>query len=250
MLKIQSLDDTLDARGLKFLAYGASGSGKTRLIGTLPGKVLIASAEAGLLSLASLPDRKRLQVVEISSIDGLREVYTHVKREGGYDWVVLDSISEIAEVCLTEHKTKTKDPRQAYGAIQDDVGAILRAFRDLDCGVYFSAKESKEKDDATGRVSYGISMPGAKLGQQIPYLFDEVLRLIIVDDKDDAGNVEKVRWLQTANDGRSVAKDRSGLLDPFEEPDLGAIAAKIRGARQPVQEKEDTPTIEDVGNAA
>lgn len=252
MLKLKKLDDVIDSRGLKVLVYGNAGVGKTRLIGSLPGRILIASAEAGLLSLTSLADSKRILVVEIASVDGLREVYSHVKgaSPGAYDWVVLDSISEIAEVCLTENKAKTKDPRQAYGAIQDDVGSILRAFRDLDCGVYFSAKESREKDEATGRVSYGISMPGSKLGPSVPYLFDEVFRLIVVDDKDEKGNIERVRWLQTANDGKSAAKDRSGLLDPYEPADLGAIAAKIRGARVPVQEKEETPTIEDVGNAA
>ena len=236
-MKIQKLDDVIDARGIKALVYGASGTGKTRLIESLPGRVLVASAEAGMLSLRGLGGG-RIDVVEITSIDGLREVYSHVKRTAhGYDWIALDSVSEIAEVCLTEQKKLTKDPRAAYGAIQDEVGGILRAFRDLDVGVYFSAKEHKEKDDSTGRTSYGLSMPGAKLGAQVPYLFDLVMRLVVVSDKDEAGNAVDVRWLQTANDGRSVAKDRSGRLEPFELADptsgdvwgLGAIVEKIRG---------------------
>jgi hypothetical protein len=36
------------------------------------------------------------------------------------------------------------------------------------------------------------------------------------------------RWLQTQPDDSFVAKDRSGALDPFEKPDLAAIAAKVR----------------------
>lgn len=246
MLKITTLREAIDDKGIKVLVYGDAGVGKTKLIGTLPGRVLVASAESGLLSLSS-SGRDDIMVVEISSIDGLREVYSHVKgvSPGGYNWVVLDSISEIAEVCLTESKIKLKDPRQAYGAVQDEVGAILRAFRDLPVNVYFAAKEQRTKDDATGRVSVGISMPGTKLGQSVPYLFDEVLRLIVVDDKDADGNIERVRWLQTANDGKSVAKDRSGLLDAYEEPDLGAVAAKIHAGSRGIVRAVGTRTIEE-----
>lgn len=233
MIKIQKLEDVIDRRGIKILVYGASGAGKTRAIETLPGRVLIASAEAGLLSLAQGTDSARLDVVEITSIDGLREVHRVVSKAGhGYDWVVLDSVSEIAETCLVELKKKNPDPRAAYGAIQDEIGGILRAFRDLDVGVYFSAKEAREKDEATQRVSYGIMMPGAKLGLAIPYIFDEVFRLVVVDDKDaETGVVERVRWLLTASDSKNTAKDRSGVLDPYEPCDLGAIAAKIKAAR-------------------
>lgn len=226
-IKIVSLASAIGSRGTKILSYGDAGTGKTFMISTLPGKVLIASAEAGLLSLSAFGEDPRFSVVEINSIAGLREVYSHIRKPGhGYDWVVLDSISEIAETCLTEEKAKTKDPRQAYGAIQDEVGSILRAFRDLEINVYFSAKQAREKDEATSRISYGIAMPGSKLGPSIPYLFDEVFRLVVNKEEDGTES----RWLLTRNDGRSVAKDRSGMLDPYEPADLGAIAAKIRGA--------------------
>ena len=43
----------------------------------------------------------------------------------------------------------------------------------------------------------------------------------------DENNVPK-RVLLTQPDGISVAKDRSGKLDLWEEPDLGAIINKIR----------------------
>ena len=37
------------------------------------------------------------------------------------------------------------------------------------------------------------------------------------------------RYLMTATDGKSTAKDRSGRLDAYEPADLGAIVAKIGG---------------------
>lgn len=225
----KSLRDAIDARAPKILVYGGAGVGKTTLIASLRGKVLILSAEAGLLSLAGAD--LDADVVEVQSIDALRAVYAELRAgDHGYDWVVLDSVSEIGEVCLSAEKAKTKDPRQAYGSLSDEMTKIMRAFRDLSCGVYFSAKLSSTKDEATGRVSHGVSMPGAKLGEALPYLFDEVFRLVVIDEDDGEGGKVSARYLMTSTDGKSVAKDRSGRLDALEPADLGAVVAKIGGA--------------------
>ena len=62
-----------------------------------------------------------------------------------------------------------------------------------------------------------------RLGQALPYLFDELLVLRVEKDAEGAPS----RWLQTGADLQYVAKDRSGTLDQYELPDLSAIAAKI-----------------------
>ena len=68
-------------------------------------------------------------------------------------------------------------------------------------------------------------MPGNKTGQMLPYFFDEVLALRV--EKDADGN--PVRVLQCQPDGAWLAKDRSGALDMWEEPHLGALIKKIGG---------------------
>ena len=244
-IKIQKLDDVIAGIGCKILVYGDAGMGKTSLIASLPGRKLVVCVEGGLRSLQDAGiSNDDMDVVTARSIAELREAYAYARKSGAsYDWICLDSISEIAEVCLVEQKIVQKglpnggDPRAAYGTTQDEIIAIMRAFRDLTTNVYFTSKECREKDDKTGRVSYGLMMPGTKLGPAIPYLFESIYRLVVVADKDDDGKPLLVRWLQTANDGRSVAKDRSGRLDPFELADptsgetwgLGAIVEKIRG---------------------
>ena len=45
----------------------------------------------------------------------------------------------------------------------------------------------------------------------------------------DRATGEEQRWLQTAPDSRHHAKDRSGVLDAREYPDLSNIAQKIMG---------------------
>jgi phage nucleotide-binding protein len=215
---------SLAANGVKVLVYGQAGAGKTSLIKSLPSPIVL-SAEGGLLSIqdADLP------FIEIASMEDLREAYewlTSSDDAKAYQSVALDSISEIAEVCLNHEKKVNKDPRAAYGAMQEQMADIIRAFRDLPGRhVYMSAKLEKTQDEM-GRVLYAPSMPGNKTGQALPYFFDEVLALRV--EKDGEGATQ--RALMCDSDGLWLAKDRSGKLDAWETPDLTAIIAKI-GAR-------------------
>jgi phage nucleotide-binding protein len=213
----------LTANGVKVLVYGQAGAGKTSLIKTLPSPIVL-SAEGGLLSIqdADLP------YIEITSMTELQEAYkwlTEAVEAKGFGSVALDSISEIAEVCLNHEKKVNKDPRAAYGAMQEQMADIIRAFRDLPGRhVYMSAKLEKTQDEM-GRVLYSPSMPGNKTGQALPYFFDEVLALRV--EKDGEGNTQ--RALMCDSDGLWLAKDRSGKLEAWEAPDLAAIIAKIGG---------------------
>jgi phage nucleotide-binding protein len=213
----------LHANGVKLLVYGNAGTGKTSLIPTLPTPVVL-SAEGGLLSIADAD----VSYVEVSSYDTLMEAYRWVTESDEakhFESIALDSISEIAEVVLNHEKKIAKDPRQAYGAMQEQMSDIIRAFRDIpNKHVYFTAKCEKATDE-TGRILYAPSMPGNKTGQQLPYFFDEVLALRV--EKDAEGNAQ--RALMCDSDGIWQAKDRSGKLDTWEAPDLGAIIAKIGG---------------------
>ena len=206
--------------GVKILVYGQAGAGKTSLIKTLPSPIVL-SAEAGLLSIAGAD----IPYIEIHNLEELYEAYDFVREHSGdYRKIVLDSVSEIAEVVLAAEKAKVKDPRQAYGALQDSMNSLIRAFRDLPMNVYISAKMEKIQDD-TGKIFYGPSAPGTKVSQSLPYFFDEVFVLRVEANQD--GKYE--RWLQTMTDGVYVAKDRSGKLAAFEQADLGAVIGKIGG---------------------
>jgi phage nucleotide-binding protein len=212
------------AQAVKLLVYGQAGAGKTSLIPTLP-KPVILSAEGGLLSIADT----NLPFIEITSMAELQEAYkwlTSSAEAGEFQSVALDSISEIAEVVLNAEKKINKDPRAAYGAMQEQMADVIRAFRDLPGKhVYMSAKLEKTQDEM-GRVLYAPSMPGNKTGQSLPYFFDEVLALRV--EKDAEGNTR--RALMTDGDGLWLAKDRSGKLEVWEDADLGEIIKKIGGA--------------------
>jgi phage nucleotide-binding protein len=211
------------ANGVKILCYGQSGAGKTSLIPTLPNPVVL-SAEGGLLSIAGA----NVPFIEINSMDALREAYEWLMKSDeakGFQSVAIDSISEIAEVVLNHEKKTNKDPRAAYGSMQEQMADVIRAFRDLPGRhVLMTAKLEKTQDEM-GRVLYSPSMPGNKTGQSLPYFFDEVLALRV--ERDAEGGTQ--RALMCDSDGLWLAKDRSGKLGAWEGPDLGAVIAKIGG---------------------
>ena len=220
-IKIKSTSD-VHANGIKALVYGSAGAGKTTLSASMPEPIII-SAEGGLLSIqdADIP------YIEVNSMETLREAFDYVAGPDGdkYQSVVLDSISEIGEVVLIHEKSVNKDGRAAYGEMASQMTSIIRAFRDLPGkNVLMTAKVEKSQDE-NGRVLYSPSMPGAKVGQSLPYFFDEVLALRV--EKDAEGVTQ--RAIMCHPDGLWTAKDRSGKLEQWEAADMGAIIRKIGG---------------------
>lgn len=211
--------------GVKILVYGQAGSGKTFLAPTLPSPVVL-SAEGGLLSIQA----SNVSYIEVKSMADLRDAFLWCRdssESGPFASVVLDSISEVAEVVLQHEMGKAKDGRAAYGEMNTVMHEMIRAFRDLPGKhVYMSAKLEKSQDEM-GRILYNPSMPGKTLSQGLPYFFDEVLALRV--EKDAEGISQ--RALMCDSDGLWAAKDRSGRLDAWERPDLGDIIQKIGGLK-------------------
>lgn len=219
-IKIQSTAKSVQS--VKALIYGESGVGKTKLAATVE-EPLILNAEGGLLSLS----QNNLDSIKIETVEDVMEAYeflTESENAKKYKTVVLDSISEIAEVYLSALKRKHKDARQAYGELADDVSKLIRAFRDIpNKHVYFIGKGAKIEDE-NGISVYRPTMPGKNLLNGLPYHFDLVMALKIGKLEDG----DEYRYLQTKAEMQWIAKDRSGVLDAIEKPDLGAIFEKIK----------------------
>lgn len=214
--------------GVKVLSFGASGSGKTSLIPTLPSPIAL-SAEGGLLSIAGAD----IPYIEIASMDDLTEAYMWLLESAEakqYQSVALDSISEVAEVVLANELKQTVngkkvDGRMAYGELNTKMAELIRSFRDLPGRhVLMTAKLEKSQDEM-GRVLYAPSMPGKTLSQNLPYFFDFVFPMRV--ERDAEGKTQ--RALMTDSDGLWLAKSRSRALEAWEAPDLGAIIKKIGG---------------------
>lgn len=221
-MKITTTDVEGRAHGIKVLVYGAAGVGKTTLCGTAP-KPLIISAEAGLLSLR----RQRIPVITVVSAGDLWDAFTWINqnaKKNGIETVCLDSISEIVEKVLADTKKKTKDPRAAYGDMATQAIDLVKAFRDLSgFNVVVTAKQATTVDPITNVSRAVPTAPGQQVGPALPYLFDEVFHA--ATDKDQQGKT--YYYLRTRAAFNADAKDRSGVLDELEYPDLTNIFAKI-----------------------
>lgn len=223
-VKIQNTRGFGARNGVKILVYGRAGRGKTFLCSTCPNPIVI-SAESGLLSLAQFD----LPYIEVKNFEQFRDAYTWARSSSEarqFQTICLDSISDIAETCLSFQLGKNKDGRKAYGEMIKQMSDEIRNWRDLPgFHVYMSAKEDRLKDDQSGVIMNAPMMPGNKLAANVPYFPDEVFQLGI----EQQGMAGSYRYLRCHPDFNNDAKDRSGKLNAIEEPHLGKIIAKITG---------------------
>lgn len=221
-LQFSTTDQEARLHGIKVLVYGRAGMGKTTLCGTAPSPVII-SAESGLLVLG----RKRIPVIKINTMQDVWDAYTWCTKSAkaqGIQTICIDSISEVAEKVLSNEKKKTKDGRAAYGEYGTLAIDLVKAFRDISgFNVVITAKEAV-KTDAFNVVRVEPAAPGQQVGPALPYLFDEVFHAA----KGIDAQGKEYHYLRTRASISADAKDRSGMLDEIEYPDLGHIFGKIQ----------------------
>lgn len=227
------------AHSVKMCVHAPAGYGKSMLAATTP-RPLLVTVEGGTLSLSPKniaaafgPNRQdvcyNIPGIEIANLVDLTQAYMFIRTSAemrNFDTVNIDSLTEIAEKVLAGSKAVNKDGRAAYGEMQDRVVQIIRDFRDLpDKHVYFSAKQEREQDAASGLMLFGPMMPGKYLTQNLAYFFDEVFALTI-SPPDATGKSQ--RSLLTRSNNQYSAKDRSGALAEYEPCHLGTVIAKIQ----------------------
>ena len=235
-MKVQTTKSFSTDFGVKILIYGPSGAGKTYAASTLQGfKPVIISAESGTLSLRKFD----IPMIDIAKDDSgkpvemkdriarLLEVFKFLKLgQHPFDTIYLDSLTEVSQCLMAYLKNKYPDKKDSlpmYGENAEVMMKIIREFRDLKYNVIVTALSSIDKDDVGRRFSSPDVV--GKVSQNLPQLFDEVFYLH--HKQDESGNM--VRKFQTVpTEGIASPKDRSGILESFEEIKLGEIINRVR----------------------
>jgi hypothetical protein len=217
--------------GVKMIAYGVAGTGKTPLMSTAPRPVLLA-VEPGLRSMSKSnvptwvaydnggrPDPKRIS-------EFMDWIFSSHEAKN-YDTVGIDSISQTAEVILAEIEKqgekggKFANGKAAYGEMSRRTMEIANALYYMpNKHVYMIAKLGHVEEGGVQRRR--PHFPGQDLNVKMPHLFDEILYLAPVNIP---GVGERVAF-RTKNTSDITARDRSGNLDELEFPNLSAIIQK------------------------
>jgi len=206
--------------GVKTLAYGGPGTGKTPMINTAPRPVLCV-VEPGMLSMrtSNVPAWEAYDVPRINEF--FKWLFTSNEARN-YDTVGIDSISQLAEIILTEELKRNKDGRKVYGEMSRAVMEIVNALYYLpQKHVYLIGKQSTV--DEGGIMRKKPYFPGQDLNVKIPHMYDEILHIGM---SQVAGMPKPVVAIRTAETFDIMARDRSGRLNELEPPDLSALFAK------------------------
>lgn len=219
--------------GVKCLAYGPPGGGKTPAIMSAPRPVLLVT-EPGLMSMrgSTIPAWEGYTAEKIAEFFAWCGQSAETKN---FDTICIDSISQLAEIILIKCLGSNKDGRKAYGELSQKVMEYVDQLYFMpQKHVYIIAKESKQEElvwSFSGPMPVQTPVmkklpyfPGQDLNIKVPHRYDEIIRVA-------KGSIPGVqgehRYFRTNGpDSELVVRDRSGRLNEYEPQDLSALFAK------------------------
>jgi hypothetical protein len=258
-LRIISADERMaQDKGVKALIVGPAGIGKTSLLRTLdPAKTILFDLEAGDLAVSDL----KIDTFQPRTWDECRDLAVYLSgpnpalpptscySQAHYDAVVttmgsadvlkkyntyfVDSITVAGRLCFTwcEQQPEALNDRGkknllgTYGLLgREMISWLVHLQHARDKNVFFVGILESARDDFNV-VSWELQIDGSKTARELPGIVDEIMTMNFVD----FGDGQQVRALicTQPNQWKYPAKDRSGKLDPIEEPHLGKLLAKI-----------------------
>ncbi len=258
-------------RGVKALITGPYGVGKTSLLKTIdPKTTLFVDLEAGDLSVQDVPVdtwrpktwpecrdiavllggpnpsfppeacystahyEKALKDHEKDCADG--DVDPSLDRYATY---FIDSITVAARLCFRWSQQQPDalaangkpDTRGAYGILGREMIAWITQLQHARAKNVIFVGILELVTDEFKRQTWQLQIEGSKTGRELPGIVDQIITMQLVAFEDDKPPIRAL-ICQQPNEFGYPAKDRSGRLDLFEKPDLGALIQKITSPKQ------------------
>lgn len=227
MKVFNSLEPTVKP-SILMVVYGEGGVGKTTFAATAP-RPIIADCENGSKYFGLRGIESDVAIIEKW---GDMEEFMNIAQSDNYDTIIIDPVGELMEKLITymvnkaDSKLVQKDgnPTMAgWGWLKKTMRNLLRVMRDSGKNIIIVA-HVQEKDDEGRMVKR--PMVATRLASELVNLVDVVGYMTTLSDAE--GDTKRVIMVDPSSD-KFVAKDRTGQLGKFIEPDFTKIVDGIRG---------------------
>lgn len=234
---IVKLQETESKGNKNWLVYAPSGVGKTVFAGTADKALFLTVEAAGTESARALGSTADEWV--INSWQELQDAYAWIKKEGykEFDWVIIDSLTEMEEMCWTAQLEATGKEFEAriqdYGIVDRKIKKLVDRFNRLPVNVLYTAQmaafetEDEDGDDVNKRLpAIGRAKNGWPLSNLICGKVTLIGLLVVVEPEDD--DEEDYRRLYVQGGEKYVAKDRHDTFDKFiERPTIPEMVSAV-----------------------
>lgn len=154
------------AESINIMVYGDTGSGKTELVGHLPGKVLVISSENGTLVIKRMMKRlgwaakeaARFKVWPIRSFQDMEDAYVWCRdNPTAFDWIAIDSATSVQQRSMraameqaVKRNPEKRDidlpDRGEHQKMQNSMKRMIVDFNELDTNVLWLAQAMRRED--------------------------------------------------------------------------------------------------------
>ena len=219
------------------MIYGASGSGKTELLGTFP-DLYVLDTDFGLETLygknveydecyVRLGDANAKEMWP-SIIDKADE-YVKNPPHATFSVDSLTTLMDVATVHILAKAGRSSLLIQDYTPIYDEVTKLIVRLRRMPCNVVLTAHEEMIRDEMTGKTQIVPLVMGNKFAPKLPIFFTNIFNVMLDIPKSGAS---ASRSLLVQSDGIRMAKTQAKSNQTRIEKSYDAIMSHITSEKK------------------
>lgn len=253
---------------LKVMVSGPPKSGKTSLLGTVPG-ILVLDTEPHANNLESIAHLD-VPYVTITNTDDLKQVAFMLRDETLRKQIAnqvgvpdikavaidtLDSLQKIMKAERMKEQRTTQFLRDDWGWLKTEMEEIVQTFTSLPMHVFFMV-HTKTQEMGKGDDSYTVTLPGLEgsIAQSIAGMVGYSLLSFRKEEIDPTGKVYTKYWLRTEGDATHdfLGTRTAGRLPTVIEPNMATIWQAVQAGRpkRPAPQEQNLPPVQTTGESS